>query len=55
MAHHSEELLWQRVVREEVELSGVWREGGVGGRRIVETRAQRKVFSEQLHVILYPL
>lgn len=54
-AHHSEELLWQRVVGQEVKLRGVRREGGVGGGRIVESGAQRQVLSEQLHVVLYPL
>lgn len=52
---HSEELLWQGVMGEEVKLGGVWREGGVGGGGVVETRTQRQMFSEQLHVILYPL
>lgn len=40
---------------EEVKLGGVWREGGVGGGGVVEARTQRQMFSEQLHVILYPL
>lgn len=34
---HSEELLWQGVMGEEVELRGVWGEGRVGGRGIVES------------------
>lgn len=40
---------------EEVKLCGVWGEGRVGGRGIVEPRTQRQVLSKQLHVILYPL
>lgn len=52
---HSEELLWQRVVGQEVKLRGVRRESGVGGGRIVEPGAQRQVLPEQLHVVLYPL
>lgn len=52
---HSEELLRQGVMGEEVELCGVWREGRVGGGRIVEPSTQRKVLSKQLHVVLYPL
>lgn len=40
---------------EEVELRGVWGEGRVGGRGIVEPGTQRQMLSEQLHVILYPL
>lgn len=40
---------------EEVKLCGVWGEGRVGGRRIVEPRTQREVLSEQLNIILYPL
>lgn len=55
VAHHAEELLRQGVVREEVELSGVRCESRVGGRRVVETGTQRQVFSQQLHVVLYPL
>lgn len=52
---HSKELLWQRVMGEEVELCGVRSEGRVGGGRIVEPGTQREVLPEQLHVILYPL
>lgn len=40
---------------EEVKLCGVWCEGRVGGGRIVEPSTQGQVFSEQLHVVLYPL
>lgn len=52
---HSEELLRQGIMGEEVKLCGVWGEGRVGGRGIVEPRTQRQVLSKQLHVILYPL
>lgn len=52
---HSEELLWQRVMRQEVKLGGVWCEGRVGGGRIVEPSTQRQVLSKQFHIILYPL
>lgn len=54
-AYHSKKLLRQRVMGQEVELCGVLGECWVGGRWIVEPGAQRQVFSEQLHVILYPL
>lgn len=54
-AHHSEKLLRQRVVREEVKLRGVLGECRMGGRWIVESSTQRQVFSKQLHIILYPL
>lgn len=54
-AHHSEKLLRQRVMGEEVKLCGVLGESRVGCRWIVETSAQRQVFSQQLYVILYPL
>lgn len=52
---HSKELLWQGVVGEEMELSGVWSEGRVGGRGVVEPSTQRQVLSKELHIILYPL
>lgn len=52
---HSKELLWQRVMGEEVQLGGVGGEDRVGGRRVVKPGAQREVLAEQLHVILYPL
>jgi len=55
IAHHSEEFLWQRIVGEKVKLGGVWCEGRVGGRRIVEPSTQRQVFSKKLHIVLYPL
>lgn len=55
IAHHSEELLWQRVMRQEVELCGVWCECRVGGGGIVEPCPQRQVFPQQLNIILYPL
>lgn len=55
VAHHAEELLRQGVVGEEVELGGVRCQSRVSGRRVVETGAQRQVFPQQLHVILYPL
>lgn len=54
-AHHSKELLWQGIVGEEVKLCGVWGQGWVGGRGIVEPSTQRQVLSKQLHVVLYPL
>lgn len=54
-AHHSKELLRQRVMGEEVELCRVWGEGRVGGRGIVEPGTQRQMLSKQLHIILYPL
>lgn len=45
IAHHSKELLWQRIMGEEVELCGVRGEGGVGSRGVVEPRAQRQMLS----------
>lgn len=54
-AYHSKKLLRQRVMGQEVELGGVLGECWVGGRWVVEPGAQRQVFSEQFHVILYPL
>lgn len=54
-AHHSEELLRQRVVGEKVKLRGVLGECGVGGRGVVEPSPQRQVLPQQLHVVLYPL
>lgn len=38
-----------------MKLGGVWCEGRVGGRRIVEPSTQRQVFSKKLHIVLYPL
>lgn len=40
---------------QEVKLCGVWREGRVGGRRIVKPSAEREVLSKKLYIILYPL
>lgn len=52
---HSKELLWQGVMGEKVKLCGVWSEGRVSGRWVVEAGTQRQVLSQQLHIILYPL
>lgn len=52
---HSEELLRQGIVREELQRRGRGQGAGVARVAVVKAASYRQVFSEQLYLILNPL
>lgn len=53
--HHSEELLWQGIVREELQRCGRRKGARVARVGVVKAASYWQVIPEQLHFILNPL